>query len=218
VTVKVKVCGITNREDAAAALECGADALGFNFYRQSPRYIDPADACGIIRRLPPLAAAVGVFVNVPDPADIAAIALASGVRILQLHGDETPAYCRELAGWAVIKALRIGSGPLPTNLDEYPVRAFLLDAKDDVLFGGTGKVLDWPLAKTVSRVRPVILAGGLSVSNVGQAIRLVRPYAVDVCSGVESSPGKKDATRLKAFMDEVRNVATEIERPTGAAG
>ena len=202
-SVRVKVCGITTYEDAALALDCGCDALGFNFYRPSPRYIDPADARAIIRRIPPLATTVGVFVNVEEPACITEIAHWAGIRVLQLHGDETAEYCRRLADWTLIKALRIGENGVEGELEAYPVQAFLLDARHDLLFGGTGKIFDWSVCHTVATVRPVILAGGLGPSNVAEAIRTVNPYGIDVCSGVESAPGRKDRFKLKAFMDEV---------------
>ncbi len=202
--MKVKVCGITNYEDAVSALDAGVDALGFNFFQDSPRYIRPEDARSIIRRLPVFAATVGLFVNVADPARVSSTAHAAGVRILQLHGDETPEYCRALAEWTLIKAVRIGESGPASALEEYPVQAFLLDAKDDVLFGGTGKPFDWNLVNGLKRTRPIILAGGLRPDNVREAIRIVTPYAVDVCSGVECAPGKKDAAKLKQFMDEVR--------------
>lgn len=204
--VKVKICGITCFEDAIMALDAGADALGFNFYPSSPRYIDPAEANAIIRRLPPLAVTVGLFVNVERPEKVAVTARAAGVQVLQLHGDESPEYCRELSDWPLIKVLRIGEEEIREDLDLYPVRAFLLDVRDDRLFGGTGLSFDWNLAKGIDRKRPVILAGGLRKENVKAAIEAVRPYAIDLCSGVESRPGKKDPEKLKSFMDEVRNV------------
>ncbi|MBN2241843.1 MAG: phosphoribosylanthranilate isomerase [Acidobacteria bacterium] len=206
--MKVKVCGITSYEDAALALDAGADALGFNFFPPSPRYIDPGDARAILRRLPPFAVTVGLFVNVPEPDALLRTAGAAGVEVLQLHGDEDPAYCRRLAGFPLIKALRIGGGPVRQDLDSYPVRAFLLDARDDILFGGTGRTFDWSLAQGIDRKRPVILAGGLRPGNVRAAIRTVRPYGVDVCSGVEREPGKKDPVKLAQFMNEVRNAGS----------
>jgi phosphoribosylanthranilate isomerase len=202
--MKVKVCGITCYEDAAMALDQGVDALGFNFYRPSPRYIEPAAARAIIRRLPPFSVSVGLFVNavVEEVAEIAAFA---GVQVVQLHGDETPDYCRRLADRPLLKVLRIGSDSIPNNLQEYPVRAFLLDAKDDALLGGTGKSFDWRLARTIHY--PIVVAGGLRPDNVREAIRITTPYGVDVCSGVESRPGKKDAGLLMEFMNEVRHVS-----------
>jgi phosphoribosylanthranilate isomerase len=125
--------------------------------------------------------------------------------VIQLHGDEDPAYCRSLEPYPLIKSLRIGDSPVSLDLYSYPVRAFLLDVKDDVLFGGTGRSFDWSLAQGIDRKRPVILAGGLRPDNVKAAIRAVRPYGVDVCSGVEREPGKKDPVKLGEFMNEVRN-------------
>jgi len=118
-----------------------------------------------------------------------------------------------LADWTLIKAVRIGEDGIPAGLEEYPVQAFLLDARDDALFGGTGKSFDWSLARDMQRMRPVVLAGGLRPDNVREAIRVVAPYAVDVCSGVECAPGKKDAAKLRQFMDEVRHVDTKLHRP-----
>lgn len=210
--MKVKVCGITCYEDASMALDQGVDALGFNFFPRSPRYVDPAEARRILRRLPPFLAAVGLFVNA-SAKEAAKIAGTAGVQILQLHGNESPEYCRQLTGWPLIKALRIGSEPVEENLSEFPVRAFLLDAKDDALFGGTGKSFDWSRATEIRSLRPIILAGGLKPENVGEAIRIVKPYAVDVCSGVERAPGKKDAGKLNEFMNEVRNVCNSLQRP-----
>ncbi len=209
--MKVKVCGITSYEDAALALDLGVDALGFNFYPSSPRYIDPAAARSIIRKIPPLTITVGLFVNVAKQSLLAETARKAGVQVLQLHGDETPKYCRELADWALIKVLRIGKDPIREKLEEYPVQAFLLDIKDDALYGGTGKSFDWSLAEGIKRVRPIMLAGGLRADNVGEAIRIVEPYGVDVCSGVESRPGKKDMQKLIEFMKEVRNVSSDHE-------
>ena len=210
--MKVKICGITNYEDAAMAVDQGVVALGFNFFPKSRRYIDPEKARRIIRRLPPFVVTVGLFVNVAEPVQVSAVAGAAGVRVLQLHGDETPEYCSGLSEWTLIKALRIGKSGLQEDIEEFPVQAFLLDAKDDTLFGGTGKTFDWDLAKNIRRVRPIILAGGLTPENVCEAIRVVDPYAVDVCSGVESAPGKKSAQKVMEFMNEVRNVNRPLNR------
>jgi len=208
--MRVKVCGITLYEDAVNALDQGVDALGFNFYRASPRYIDPSEARAITRRLPPFVTTVGLFVNVAKPADLVETARAAGVQVLQLHGDESSEYCRGLAGWTLIKALRIGNGALPEDLAQYDVQAFLLDAKDDAIFGGTGKTFDWSRAEDIKKFGPLILAGGLHSANVAAAIRMVRPYGVDVCSGVESGPGRKDVKKLHAFMNEVRNAGNAL--------
>lgn len=205
--MKVKICGITRYEDAMLALDQGADALGFNFFPPSSRYIDPVTASEIIRRLPPFAVTVGLFVNVEQADHLAETARLAGVRVIQLHGDESPEYCRQLSAWTLIKVLRVGGAPVEEDLDRYPVQAFLLDVKDDTLFGGTGKSFDWTQAQGVDRKRPIILAGGLRADNVRAAIRAVRPYAVDVCSGVEREPGIKDPVKVAQFMNEVRNVS-----------
>ena len=159
--MKVKVCGITCYDDAVMALEKGADALGFNFFQRSPRYIQPQNARAIIRRLPPFAVSVGLFVNVPESRQVSEMAHTAGVHVLQLHGDETPDYCRELAAWPVIKVFRIGDQGIPQNIEMYSVQSFLLDAKHAALFGGTGKSFDWSLARNISCGLPIILAGGL---------------------------------------------------------
>ncbi len=203
--MKVKICGIRSYEDALMAADCGADALGFNFHPGSPRYISPVEARGITRRLPPFVSPVGLFVNVEDPAQVQATARESGVHVVQLHGTESADYCRRLSGWTLIKALRPGRGPVGADLAGYPVSAFLLDTWDPVLFGGTGRTFDWSCLPDLPPGPKVILAGGLAPVNVAEAIRAVRPFAVDVCSGVESSPGKKDRGKLEAFMREVRN-------------
>lgn len=208
--MKVKVCGITTKEDALAAVGEGADALGFNFYSPSPRCVDPESARAIISQLPPFVVAVGLFVNVPDPREVEKIARAASVAALQLHGDESPDYCAELSGWPLIKALHVGAGSIPEGFERYPVSAFLLDTLDENLFGGTGRTFDWGIAAQIHRVRPLILAGGLKPQNVALAIRTVRPYAVDVCSGVERSPGKKDRAKLHAFMREVSHACEDL--------
>jgi phosphoribosylanthranilate isomerase len=206
--IRVKVCGITNFDDAVRALDLGADALGFNFYRPSPRYIEPRNARSIIERLPPLATTVGVFANVEHPADLESAARAAGVQVLQLHGNESPDYCRCLSAWPLIKAIRVGPEGIREKLGDFPVRAFLLDARDDVLLGGTGKTWNWEKTLLATGGLRVILAGGLNSENVAEAIRIVCPYAVDVCSGVEASPGKKDINKLSAFMCEVFHAAS----------
>jgi phosphoribosylanthranilate isomerase len=211
--MKVKVCGITSYEDAAMVLDHGVDALGFNFFPRSPRYISPMDARKIIERLPPFTIIVGLFVNEPCQEDLVEMARVAGIQVLQLHGDESPEYCRRLWDWPLIKAVRVGKGGIAEKLEGYPVQAFLLDSKDDILFGGTGRSFDWNRALEVKKIRPVILAGGLRPDNVGEAIRTVMPYAVDVCSGVESAPGKKDGKKLEEFMNEVRNVSDSLQRP-----
>jgi phosphoribosylanthranilate isomerase len=208
--MKVKVCGITCYEDAAFVLDQGVDALGFNFYPPSPRYLDPASVRGIVRRLPPFTVTVGLFVNV-SATKVAETARNAGIQVVQLHGDENPEYCRSLSEWPLLKTIRIGTSPVAQDLSEFPVQAFLLDFKDDRLFGGTGRSFDWSLARNIDRSRPLILAGGLRPENVREAIKIVTPYGVDVCSGVESRPGKKDPRKLAEFMNEVRNVCRDFE-------
>jgi phosphoribosylanthranilate isomerase len=188
------------------ALDLGVDALGFNFYPKSPRYVDPVGVRRIIRRLPPLTTTVGLFVNAASSGELCTAACAAGVQVLQLHGDESVDFCRELADWPLIKAVRLGKALPLEGLEDYPVQAFLLDALDDNLYGGTGKTFDWRLAEGIGRIRPVILAGGLRPGNVAAAVREVKPYGLDICSGVEKSPGRKDPEKLAAFMTEVRNV------------
>ncbi len=209
--MRVKVCGITSVTDALLAVNAGASALGFNFYAGSPRHVRPDEAARIIRHLPPFVTPVGVFVNAGSPDEVLRVARRAGIQALQLHGDESPEYCRNLDPWPVIKAVRVGNGPPPANLEAYPVQAFLMDSRDDTLFGGTGKTFNWRAALGLDAIRPVILAGGLNAENVARAIRALRPYAVDVCSGVEREPGVKDPSKLNAFMNEVRNASGEQE-------
>jgi phosphoribosylanthranilate isomerase len=203
---KVKVCGITNLEDALMAVELGADALGFNFYLPSPRYLTPSEAGQIIRRLPPFTSAVGVFVNVDDAAEVDRMAKASRIRILQLHGEETADYTRALCdSWTVIKSFPVRSVDDGPQIRACPAQAVLLDTADPRLHGGTGRTFDWTICRKLEIRRPFVLAGGLNAGNVASAIRTARPYAVDVCSGIESAPGTKDRSRLLDFMREVRN-------------
>src|SRR5712692_6910111 len=199
--VKVKVCGITSWADAKLAADAGAEALGFNFYRPSPRCVTPAQAKRIVCRLPADVDAVGVFVNESfDAAD--EIVLEVGLNWIQLHGDDSPEVVAEFAeSFPVIKAFRVRRGFRAAALARYPhAFAFLLDGFNPHLHGGTGKSFDWRIAKQAKRHGRIILAGGLTPENVAQAIRDVRPYAVDVCSGVESKPGKKDPGRLRELM------------------
>jgi phosphoribosylanthranilate isomerase len=208
--IKVKVCGITNAEDALAAVEAGADALGFIFYEKSPRYVVPAVAANIIAELPPLVTPVGVFVN-EGLATVRSIMDTCGLAMAQLHGDENVSYCRELARPAM-KALRLRDRGSLLALAEYQgrggVRGFVLDTFSELAYGGTGQITDWGLAAEVAKSTPLLLAGGLTPDNVTEAIRTVRPYGVDVSSGVESAPGKKDHAKMRAFVDAVRVVSS----------
>ena len=204
----VKICGITNLNDALAAIAAGADALGFNFYKPSPRYITPQSAREIIDQLPGSPLTVGVFVNEESPQDVMNIANDAGIKALQLHGDESPEYCRELAATThVIKTLAVSDNFDPKLAYEYQVDAIMLDTRDNRLRGGTGRVFDWSIAQQVSQLIPKLyLAGGLSPENVAEAIKQVRPYAVDACSGLEDRPGSKNHERMRAFIDTVRGV------------
>ena len=208
--VKVKVCGITNAEDAGAAVEAGADALGFIFYQKSPRYVVPAVAARIIADLPPLIMAVGVFVN-EELATVRSIMDACGLGLAQLHGDENASYCHDLSRPAM-KALRLRDRTSLLTVAEYQgrggVRGFILDRFSEAAYGGTGQVTDWGLAAEIAKSTRVLLAGGLTPDNVTEAIRTVRPYGVDVSSGVESAPGKKDHAKIFAFLHAVRVVSS----------
>jgi phosphoribosylanthranilate isomerase len=203
--VKVKICGITNWTDARRAVEAGVQFLGFNFYRPSPRYIRPAAARRIIRRLPDGIAAVGVFVNESE-ANMLTIARRVGLDYLQLHGDEPPEQVARLKRKIpVIKAVRVRDSFRPKQLDSFSrASAILLDGFDVRHHGGTGKTFNWNLARSSNGSRRIFLAGGLTPENVAEAIRVARPYAVDVCSGVEARPGRKDPARIVALMWAVK--------------
>jgi phosphoribosylanthranilate isomerase len=206
-TVKLKVCGVTSLEDARAAIDCGAEYLGFNFYAKSPRYIAPASARAIIESLPDDIISVGVFVNEPRPEDVVEILRASGAWMAQLHGDESPDYCASIGAERVIKALRIGDDFDARRMLDYPAAAILLDAFDAKLYGGTGKTANWAIARKAARLTRVFLAGGLSPDNIVEAIRAVEPFAVDVNSGVESAPGRKDASKLRKLKEEMDRIS-----------
>jgi len=202
--VNVKICGITRLEDALAAVRHGAHALGFNFWPGSRRYVSPADAAPIVRKLPPGVLAFGVFVNASREELLAAIA-ASGVGVAQLHGDEPPALCAQLP-IPVVKAIRVDGPGALAALAAYEVSAFLLDAPGPG-FGGSGRTLDWALAAEAARAGRVYLAGGLTPENVGEAVRRVRPFGVDVASGVELMPGVKDEEKMRRFIQAAKEAA-----------
>jgi phosphoribosylanthranilate isomerase len=203
----VKICGITNLEDALMCAESGADALGFNFYRQSPRYIEPLAARQIINILPKKILTVGVFVNEPTPATVERIVTESGIDAVQLHGDESPDYCRALGDRYVIKVLKAGTDFEPESALEYEGRAIMLDTFDPEIHGGTGRVFNWAVARKIRTLVPTLfLAGGLSPENVRDAINAVNPYAVDACSALEVNPGKKDSSRVEAFVKAARDL------------
>jgi phosphoribosylanthranilate isomerase len=203
--VRVKICGITNAADALAAVDAGANLLGFNFYEKSPRHITEAEAAKIRPHLPKKVKAVGLFVNTP-PVEAATLCQSLKLHAAQLHGDETPEDVAELArSLPVFKAFHVGPDfPLAT-LDEYhEAYAFLFDADHTGQYGGTGRTTDWDVARRATVGRRIILAGGLNVENVAAAVRIVRPYGIDVASGVESEPGRKDHGLLREFVEEVR--------------
>ena len=199
---RCKICGITNPHDALAALEYGADALGFVFYPPSPRYVKPAVVAGIIASLPPFVTTTGLFVNAPA-TDVARIVAITGLDLLQFHGEESAEFCEQF-GRPYIKAIGVTTNTdIESEAKRFDsARALLLDTFDPVLKGGTGRTFDWALADS-KLSKPIILAGGLNPANVRKAIEQINPYAVDVSGGVESSKGKKDPERLKAFLSEV---------------
>jgi phosphoribosylanthranilate isomerase len=208
----LKVCGITRLPDARLAIEHGATALGFIFWPGSPRYVSPAQAGAIIGELPLWVTAVGVFVN--ETVDgICEIAAHSGISAVQLHGEEPPDYADAL-GWPVLRSATLEN--IDRICSEWPARSttLLLDAADPVRRGGTGRTIDWPRAAGVAGERRIILAGGLTAANVAEAIATVRPYGVDVSSGIESAPGQKDAALMACFLEEGRR-AFEVLLPGG---
>jgi phosphoribosylanthranilate isomerase len=203
--VRVKICGITNWADARLSVDLGATMLGFNFHPASPRVLSPAKAWDIIRRLPSCVVPVGVFVNW-SPEAVDALARAIQLKAVQLQGDESPADARALRARShkVIKAFRVAPGFRLSGLVRYRGDwAILLDGFAPGLYGGTGKTVDWKIARRAKRYGRVVLAGGLRAENVGAAIRAAAPFAVDVCSGTEARPGRKDPARLRAFFGAV---------------
>lgn len=195
---KVKICGITNLKDAEIALEAGADALGFVF-ATSPRQISAQEAAKIIKKTGPWTASVGVFVN-ETSEKITQIVLECGLSAVQLHGDESPLLTKRLSSFKVIKAFRVGKDFKTSETRGYSAQAYLFDTKVKDLFGGSGKSFDWKILKNKKWDKPIILSGGLHPKNVNEAIRLLKPYGVDVSSGVERSAGKKDSKLVKEFI------------------
>ena len=204
--VEIKICGITNLQDACLSVDCGADSVGFIFYRKSPRYVAPERVKQIVQNLPSGIAKVGVFVN-QQGEEVRAISRFCRLDLIQLHGDESSEYCRQFPPSSLIKTLcyREDIG----RADDYSVRAFLVDARGNGLYGGTGKNADWELARRMKRMHPLILAGGLNRENVVKAIKAVHPRAVDINSGVEISPGKKDPDKLREIVRIVREMKLE---------
>jgi len=204
--LRIKICGITHAADARAAVEAGADALGFMFYEPSPRHITPAAAADIIRELPPFVAKVGVFVDAAEEF-IREVIARCGLDTLQLHGSESPEFCGRFAGLKVVKAFRLvdldSLHPLPT----YLTHAWLLDSYVPGKPGGTGARFNWNLAIEANKLgRPIILAGGLTPQNIAEAVRQVRPFGVDVSSGVEAAPGRKDPHKVRDFIAAARGL------------
>jgi phosphoribosylanthranilate isomerase len=201
--VKVKICGITNLDDAIAAVDFGADALGFVFFKESPRYIPYNRAASIIEKLPLFLTTVGVFVN-EQPEHIEYIVAMTGIDVVQLHGEESPEKCR--CTRRVIKAVRIDTLQSLDPLISYKesVSAFLLDTFTYGLFGGTGKIFNWDIAVKAKQFGRIILAGGLTPDNIIEAVQRVRPYGVDVSSGVELERGKKDHKKLQLFIERAK--------------
>jgi phosphoribosylanthranilate isomerase len=202
-STKIKLCGITNIDDAKLAIDLGADLLGFNFYPQSPRYLTFEKAEEIIRQIPTFMDTVALFVN-PSPQDLKRVAEKGFYNWVQLHGDETPEFCKSL-NWInarIIKGIRVQNAEDIKKADTFPADAILLDAFDKDLYGGTGKTFDWTLIRHL--YRRVFLAGGINPDNVVQAME-VGVYCIDICSGVESKPGKKDPKKMKLLFENIRN-------------
>jgi len=200
---QVKICGVTSVADARVAAEAGADMIGLMFYDGSPRHVTLAQAAEIARALPPFVLRVGVFVN-PTEAQVLAAIAACGLSLLQFHGDEDSAFCTQF-GVMSLKALRVRDAESLSTLEQFHTDAFLLDAYSQAGLGGTGEKFNWELALAAQQFgKPIFLAGGLTPANVGDAVRQVRPFAVDVSSGVEAAPGKKDAAKVRAFIQAVR--------------
>ena len=205
---RIKICGITNIDDALMSIDAGADALGFNFVPDTPRYLkDTKAAAKIIEQLPPFITTVGLFVNA-DPELIQSIADECHLDMLQLHGDESPQFCQGF-NRRVIKAVRIKDESSCSHLSDYRVSGYLLDTYVKGALGGTGVAFDWRLAVKAKQYGRIVLAGGLDPDNVASAVRQVRPYGVDVSSRVEASPGRKDPVKVRAFIQNVREVDRE---------
>jgi phosphoribosylanthranilate isomerase len=201
---RVKICGITNPADAQTAVEAGADALGFNFYEQSPRHVLLKTAAEISKQLPLFVMRVGVFVNAPEDFVLRAIGECH-LSLLQFHGDEPPEFCTQF-GLMSMKAFRIHDAESLREIPNYPTDAYLLDAFSPVTLGGTGETFNWDLAIEAQKFgKPIFLAGGLTPENVAEAVRKVQPFGVDVSSGVEISPGKKDHQKVKDFIANTRH-------------
>jgi phosphoribosylanthranilate isomerase len=207
--VRIKVCGITSELDAQRASRMGAWALGFIFYKKSPRFISPFKAKKIIETLPPFITPVGVFVNQSSGA-VRDIVGHCGLHAVQMHGDEDHHFCHRLKrlGVKVIKAFRVGPQFNPADVASYKVDAYLFDTAEEGAYGGTGKTFDWRILNDLKSLNvPIILSGGLNTQNVIDPVNALKPYAVDVNSSIEESPGKKDARKMKDFIDVVSYIS-----------
>jgi phosphoribosylanthranilate isomerase len=214
---EIKICGITRLEDALCAADCGADAVGFIFHPASPRYITVERAQEIIAQLPEWIVKVGVFVNRPAE-EVKRTAETCGLDLIQIHGDESPAYCRRFPPGRIIKAVAFRAPEELGALGDYKVRAFLVDARDAGRYGGTGKRADWELAAKLGEEHPLILAGGLDEGNIAEAINAVAPRAVDINSGCELAPGIKDHDRMRRIVRMTRDMTQVMVRAAGAPG
>ncbi|HMK61277.1 MAG TPA: phosphoribosylanthranilate isomerase [Dissulfurispiraceae bacterium] len=205
--MKIKICGITNLQDALAAVDYGTDALGFVFFPKSPRYISPEKALQITSHLPPFITTVGVFVN-EESAKIKEIMLSTHMRVLQLHGDEDPSVC---STWKpVVKAFRVKDFVDLKPLERYTgLSAYLIDTYAPSAYGGTGQIFNWDIAVEAKRFGRIILSGGLTPDNIEKAVDWVKPYAVDVSSGVEADKGKKDLKKMREFIEKARVAASK---------
>lgn len=199
---QVKICGITNEEDAMFAASCGTDALGFIFYPPSPRYIEPDKAQQIIKKLPDHIVRVGVFVN-EAAATVKRIFDLCGLDLIQLHGDEPIEYCAGFAPEMIVKAVDLKDENDLFNAFRYNVSAILVDSRSDGLYGGTGKISNWDLALKIKSKKPLILSGGLNENNIGEALEKISPDALDINSGVEIKPGKKDHEKLAGIFNVI---------------
>jgi phosphoribosylanthranilate isomerase len=205
-SVKVKICGLTRVADAVAAAEAGADLVGLMFYARSPRWVSLSDAAEISRALPPQILRVGVFVN-PEVEEVFEAMQTCGLTLLQFHGEEAPEFCTQF-GLMSMKAFRVRDAASLDTLPSYRTDAWLLDAWSPAALGGTGERFNWDLAVAAKALgRPIFLAGGLTPENVAAAVRHVGPLGVDVSSGVESAPGRKDAAKMRAFIAAARGAS-----------
>ncbi|MBF0478539.1 MAG: phosphoribosylanthranilate isomerase [Candidatus Omnitrophica bacterium] len=206
--MRIKICGITNHEDAQKAAYYGAWAVGFIFHKKSPRYISPSKARKLIEALPPFITPVGVFVDLSERA-VREVCNFTRIKTIQLHGKETPQYCKRMKDYKIIKAFRVDPLFNFTAIKEYAVDAYLFDSYKEGVEGGTGEVFNWDLLKNIKFEKPIILSGGINADNVRQAVDSVNPYAIDVSSSLEKSPGVKDARKIREFFDALNGKTSE---------